>query len=390
MYLAAFSHRDELFDIANRWLSDKLDPGDPLRIKRIVAYDSFAAWESLLLFTDKLARRLTGDAPYIKKKIVRKKDLKDFICRARGPATERVKHLIDEYRRTPEFFYIGAPMTGYIYHDSDDRMLGLCRFKRVKRIAEKASRYASMHVFEKVSEMARRISETEPPSLSSTEPTRDEIFEEAEKRVMIDVKNNGVRFPVEPMTIQDILGVKVIGGRCGEETVEAAISEPGRAKIVEKERHTGKYNAVHYGVEVTVDRDHLIRRFKTTGKKKDFVKKGLPAEGQDEDFARFIAAGADTVFVDVILTTFEELVESEIGRSMHETRIFEQRRQNRIYGNIPLNIEYIIEYLIAVGLSPTVRIDEIPIKIWGRYLPDTLSDRIRKLYRMPKYSMIGV
>ncbi len=389
MYLSAFLHREEFFDIANRWLSDRLEPDDPLRIKRIIAYDSFAAWQNLLFFTDALLRGLVGDSAFAKQQIYRKKNLKDFICRQGRPAAGRVKHLIDEYSRAPEFFYIGSPMTGYLYHDSRSRMLGLRRFKRVKRIAEKASRYASMHVFEKVREMAGRISEADPPGGSAAKPTSDEIFAEAEKRVMFDVKANGIRLPVHPMTIQDVLGVKVIDDGFGEERIESAIAGAGCTRIVEKERHSGKYNAIHYGVEMTVDRDYLIHRFRTRARKGDFTKKGLPVKGLNEDFAEFLGTGAADVLVDVIVTSFEDLVESEIGRSMHETRIFEQRRQTRIYGNIPLNIEYIIEYLIAVGLSPTVRIDEIPIKIWGRYLPDTLSDRIRKLYQMPKYSMIG-
>jgi len=42
---------------------------------------------------------------------------------------------------------------------------------------------------------------------------------------------------------------------------------------------------------------------------------------------------------------------------MHESRIFMQRQQQELYGNISLNIEYIIEYLLAVGLSPTVHMD---------------------------------
>ncbi len=72
---------------------------------------------------------------------------------------------------------------------------------------------------------------------------------------------------------------------------------------------------------------------------------------------------------------------------MHESRIFLQRQEQELYGNISLNIEYIIEYLLAVGLSPTVHLDEIPIKIWGRYLPDTLSYRLRRLYNTPEYSL---
>ena len=43
MYISAFLHRDELFNITNRWLSNSLEPEDPLRITKIIAYDSFAA-----------------------------------------------------------------------------------------------------------------------------------------------------------------------------------------------------------------------------------------------------------------------------------------------------------------------------------------------------------
>jgi hypothetical protein len=48
-------------------------------------------------------------------------------------------------------------------------------------------------------------------------------------------------------------------------------------------------------------------------------------------------------------------------------------------------MEFLIEYLFAVGISPQVSIDRLPIKLWGRYLPDTVIDQIRALYRVPGY-----
>jgi hypothetical protein len=132
----------------------------------------------------------------------------------------------------------------------------------------------------------------------------------------------------------------------------------------------------------------MIDRFKNNENHNNFTQRGLPTDTLCEDFQEFIGTGAETVQLDLILTSFEELVESEIGRSMHESRIFEQRHQQIFHGNILINIEYIIEYLFAVGLSPAVTIDEIPIKIWGRYLPDILSFKIRELYHMPEYSLI--
>jgi len=139
-----------------------------------------------------------------------------------------------------------------------------------------------------------------------------------------------------------------------------------------------------------VDFDYLVQRFRDSHKSFDCTKRGVSQENIQEDFARFLVTGSNSVQVDLILTTFEELIESEIGRSMHESRIFHQRQQQTYFGNIPTNVEYIIEYLLAVALSPVVFIDEIPIKIWGRYLPDSLSYSIRKLYNMPEHSLIEI
>jgi hypothetical protein len=389
MYLTAFLHRDELFDITNRWLSNKLEPEDPLQITRIIAYDSFTAWETLLLFTDDLLQNLT-DAPVLRKKIAYKKDLKDFLCHTKNQKSDRVKSLIREYVEMSEFYYIGSPLAGYICHNSRSQMLGMCRFKRIKRIAEKASRYASMYIDDKIQTIAHELSKDGAQSSFFAKQIPDEILITAEKRIMENVKDKGVKLPARRTTIKDVLGIKVIDNDFGENKLESEITRSIGSRIIEKERHTGMYNAVHYVVELKVDFDHLVRKFKNSGTYIDCKKRGLPDEGLHEDFSKFVVTGADTVHVDLIFTSFEELVESEIGRSMHENRIFEQRKQNRIFGNIPINIEYIIEYLIAVGLSPTIEIEEIPIKIWGRYLPDTLIDRIRKLHQMPEYSMIGL
>ena len=40
MYLSAFLHRAEFFEITNRWLSDRFEPEDPLKTTRIITYDS--------------------------------------------------------------------------------------------------------------------------------------------------------------------------------------------------------------------------------------------------------------------------------------------------------------------------------------------------------------
>jgi len=82
-------------------------------------------------------------------------------------------------------------------------------------------------------------------------------------------------------------------------------------------------------------------------------------------------------------------VESELGDSIHEERIMAQR-EGRVYkGYIPMNVEFLLGYLFAVGFSPCVRIESLPIRLWGRYLPDTLLSHLRRLYSLPEHDFLS-
>ncbi len=389
MYISAFPHREELFEITNRWLSDQLEPADPLKITRIITYDSFMAWELIQDFISDLLPLLFAGSVRIKP-ITTKKELKDFLCRSAHRRTVGIEALIKDYLRTPEYYYNSSPIAGLIFHDDREHILSLCRFKRIKRTAEKASRYASEYIHQEVLKAAH-------PSLSKRLPS--EVFEDpgvlaelirAEKKVMAQIQENGLRLPKEIMTIRDVLGMKVVIDQSDESGLESALLSLPGLDIVEKERHTGMYNAVHYLLEVPVDTDKMQGRFQSAVPALKLASRGLAVDGIENDFKIFSSTGLNTIQIDLIVTSFKELVESEIGRSMHEKRIFDQRQQQRFYGNIPKNIEYIIEYLLAVGLSPSIHIDEIPIKIWGRYLPDTLGFSVRQLFNMPEYSLIDI
>ncbi len=389
MYLTAFLHRDALYEITNRWLSDELAADDALVITKIITYDSFAAWEMLLAFADNLLPLVTQGV-IGRKKIGDKKELKDLICDAPFQRSDRIQTLIQKYRQMPEFYYIGAPIAGYVYIDETPRIVGLSRFKRVKRIAEKASRYASTYLSKEVQTAGMQIAGSWTIPWDTPLPAQLNHILNAEEEVMRRIKEGGMVLPLQLMRIQDILGIKVIDTGFGESTLEEAVNHLPAAEIIEKEKHSGNYNAVHYIIELQADFDLITRRFIRSSKNVNYGSRGLLQHRIVEDFMDFIKTGSNSIQLDLILTTFDELIESEIGRSMHETRIFRQRQQQKYLGNIPINVEYIIEYLLAVGLSPEVQIDEIPIKIWGRYLPDTLSYRIRKLYSMPEYCLLGI
>lgn len=387
MYISAFLHRQELFEITERWLSDALRPEDALQITRILTYDSFIAWHTALEFVQSLNRRL-GHPKALQRPLYRKRDLKDFITAETPPASGRIGELIASYRRMPEFFYVGSPMAGYLFHDREGRALGVCRFKRVKRIAEKASRYAALFMYERVRRQSEALMRDAGTPLSPEAPLTRDLLAAAERRIILHIRREGLELPARPMTIRDVVGAKIVDRGFGPEGLAAAIADMPRAAVVDREDHRGNYNAIHYNVRLAVDPAPVVAAFDASPHRTVCRRRGLAADGGTADFEAFIEGGADDLSLDLILTTPEELLESEIGRSMHETRIFHQRQEGTVYGNIPVNIEYIIEYLLAVGLSPVVAVDEIPIKIWGRYLPDTLSYCIRNLYGIPEFSLL--
>jgi hypothetical protein len=80
-------------------------------------------------------------------------------------------------------------------------------------------------------------------------------------------------------------------------------------------------------------------------------------------------------------------VESELGNSIHEEMILAQRGNTRYRGYLPTNVEFLVEYLFAVGFSPKTTIDHLPIKLWGRYLPDTVISDIRQLFNLPEHEL---
>ena len=106
---------------------------------------------------------------------------------------------------------------------------------------------------------------------------------------------------------------------------------------------------------------------------------GYRDEDIEERFSSYIDSCRRTFRVELILTSFEDLVESEFGAGIHEKRILDQRDLASDFGRIAQNASSIIEYMLTLATSPTIRIDHLPIKIWGRYIRDTVSHAIADL-----------
>jgi hypothetical protein len=154
-----------------------------------------------------------------------------------------------------------------------------------------------------------------------------------------------------------------------------------RIVCIEKERHEGAYNATNVLLDIDLP---PVGKIIDVHAKRDWhqaADRGLCPATIPKRFESYVESGSRTVRTEVILTTYPELVESEIGRSLHEQRILRLRdRQPPCSGQIARNARYLIEYLIAVAYSPSIAIKSLPIKLWGRYLPETLATAVGKLF----------
>jgi hypothetical protein len=82
------------------------------------------------------------------------------------------------------------------------------------------------------------------------------------------------------------------------------------------------------------------------------------------------------------------MLESEIGRCMHEDRINAQRMKQEYSGPVAKNIEWLVEYLFTMAISPQPEVGELPIKIWNRYLPDYFDEAIKALWGIKPLRLI--
>ena len=190
------------------------------------------------------------------------------------------------------------------------------------------------------------------------------------------------------VTIQDVGAIKIVAESEQLEQIEHQLTNTLGIKVIEREDFIGKYQATNLILEIQWDPIYICKRYRESSAWERYKGRGIPEEGLKKGLEQFLADTERTLNVEIILTTFPDLVESELGTSIHEERILSQRDNKRYKGYIPMNVEFIVEYLFAVGFSPRIDIDQVPIKLWGRYLPETLALYIRHLYNLPDNNLL--
>jgi len=379
MYLTALTHRDELFELTMRWLNDDLRGDDVKTITRIFLYESII---SAYVIKNKMFGILGRmfEAPLEIERIREKNILRERLIQYLPYRTARIEELVGQYRENPEFFFPRLPIDAVLFLAKGTKLVAIGRTKRLSRIAEKVSFRLIDTLFQEIKAEAKRYAEKRAAQIgvpltsliSSPEDMRKDFFE-AEMAIARRFRDRTMTFTSAALTVNDIIGFKIIGEEEELDLVSARIGEQPGITVVETERHSGNYNAINILIDVGLPYlEELIKELRNVDWSMA-TKRGFDLEEAYNGLPSYLEEGERTIRMEIILTTYPELMESEFGRSLHEERILHMRERSEYSGLIAQNAAYLIEYLLTLAIAPVLHISELPIKMYGRYLPETVS-----------------
>jgi len=391
--ITSFLHREELSDIIRRWMYDESRPADADLITRLVHFNDVYVSRYLQSFSERIFRELHQEKLFYRSVQI-KGDLKDALVSHIPYRNERIDELICNYQRNPGRFYRETPFHGTLcfrYRNGGEEYCGSSRIKRVRRLAEKSARRIIDRIFATIKrhaeamadERARQLGIPREKLLTAPEDMTEE-FLHAEKRLLDDLhEKRAIANAEEKLVINDVAGVKVILEEPEQQRLTAVLDRLPNCEVVEEEKHSGQYNATNLIVRYRPPKEEILARPFGQGLLNVMQRRGFSPYEAKQAFGEFIRLGEEDVFLEIILSTYQEMLESEIGRCMHEDRIIEQRLCQQYRGPLAQNIQYLLEYLFVFPASDKRDLGELPIRLWNRYLPDYFDEILKQLFRLP-------
>jgi hypothetical protein len=388
----SFLHREVLDDIIRRWMYDEARPSDADLIARLVHFNQVYVSGYLDLFAARIFRELHPQ--YFSRTVRLKGDLKDALVVDPPCRNERIDALIQDYRQNPGRFYRETPFHGTLYFtrlNGFTAYIGSSRIKRVRRLAEKSARRIIDRIFDQIKRHADNLADERARLLGIsremlvTAPAdMTEEFLIAEKRLLSDLRE---KRPVAGdggiLAINDVAGLKVVLEAAEQPELIELLGRFPDCEIVEEERHAGRYNATNLLIRFRPPREEILARPLDPGILNVMQGRGFSPGEANRSFAEFVRSGEESVLLEIIFSDYQEMLESEIGRCIHEDRIIEQRLRQQYRGPLARNIQYLLEYLFAFPASHQRELGELPIKIWNRYLPDYFDEVLKQLFHIP-------
>jgi len=398
--ISGFLHRAVLSDVIRRWMYDEARPEDADSVVKLVHFNSVFVSRYLDIFARGIFAGLRP-GPFSFFPVTRKGDLKDALVAAPPYRNERIDELTDAYRLNQGRFYRETPFNGALYFTTDDDgrriYFGSSRIKRMRRLAEKSARRIIDLIFARIKRHADMMANNRalllgiPRGALLTAPVEmEEEFFRAENQLLEDLRaKRPIAEDGEIHPINDVAGIKVILEPNEEMKLQELLSRSEGCEIVEAEKHSGRYNATNLVVRFRPPKRDIVALPLDEGSVEIMQARGYSPYEANQSFREFVLSGEEDVLVEIIVSSYQEILESELGRSMHEDRIIAQRLKQQYRGPLARNIGYLLEYLFALPAAGRGDLGELPIKLWNRYLPDYFDEVLKGLFHIKPINHIS-
>lgn len=378
MYITGMTHRDELFDLTLRWLNDELREGDGDLVTRIFFCEGIISAAVAVNRMIAILGRVFGAQLHFER-IRQKRLLRERIIEYMPLQNESTRELAERFRENPEYYFPHVPIDALlISHGRELAAIG--RIKRLSRVAEKVSFRLVDFLFHEIKAEAERIAGLRAlhaglalPALISSEADMLQDFLEAEALLIQRFRKKNMIIGHDALSINDMIGFKIIGGPDLFERVSSVLRDEPGITIVKVKKHTGIYRDINLLVDIEIPSLDKIIRLVDRFDWSVAASRGLDPDRTKKDFRTYLDRGSRTIRMEILLTDYDELMQSEFGRSMHELRVLKMRERQAYRGLIAHNAGYLIEYMLALALAPVTGIAELPIKMYGRYLPESIA-----------------
>jgi hypothetical protein len=387
--LGSFLHHEELADILGRALEDRMRPGDAVRLKVIVNLNAYFERVYSTRFAERLFRHVAGDN--VSNRSIRTKgELKDLLVAHPWYTNDRINELIARYRDYPEDYYRETPYEGRVFTVGDPlRYVGSRRVKRIRRIAEKCARRLIDYVLEQIrrradelaSERAHRLGIPRDQLVTPPEEMVEE-FKHAERRILKSIRDGLFVAAMPQFYIDDVVGIRVLVDQETNRKFEDWLGAAHDLSVVDEKRFSGNFSGRNMVVAWKLPLDELLSQPPDEAACTTFIQRNVgpnPAAIR-RMYEDMIRTSSGYVRFEILTIDYEQVLEAEIGRSMHEEHIQAQRDRKEYTGRLAQNVESLMVYLFAFAQSSLPDLEHLPIKLRGSYLDDYVISSLRELW----------
>lgn len=387
--LGSLLHHEELAHLLGRALEDRFGAGDAARLKVIINLNSYVVRLYADLFADRLFRDVVGEGMRTSSAHT-KGELKDLVVACPPYTNTRIDELVTRYRRFPEDYYRETPYEGLVFTaGSPPGYVGSRRIKRIRRIAEKCARRLIDYMVEQIRRRADELAVERAlrlgiPKDKMITPHEEMVaeFAHAERRVLKSIRDGLLVAGMPQFFLDDVVGIRILTTPENAQRVDDYLASCTDLSIVDEKRFSGDFSGRNRVVVWRLPREELLARVPGEAVCDALVARGVESEPRRIAalYEEFIRSDAGHVRFEILTLDYEQLLESEIGRSMHEDHIRAQRERVEYTGRLAQNVESLMIYLFAFAQSSATTMTEMPIKLRGTYLPDYLASLLRDLY----------